>query len=213
MGVRTVIIQNAQGDQSDFLHSAWVLQLFRGLLLYLAIVTVCGLVTLGQIHHLIPKDSAFSQRLFPLVTAVLGLTLLLGGAELTCMPLNVRKRPTTNLSSSLIWGAGLHRYRLWSYGLGFLSVWALISGSIAGSLVRVLLHLYVPGPAMAFRWNKDHLRQIVSFGRWVMISSAGTFDKPTKRCDYIGIFSLMPASSLGLYSIAKNAGRSWRRGS
>ena len=80
--------------------------------------------------------------------------------------------------------------------------WALVAGSLAGTLTRLVLsHVMLPGPRMAFNWKGDHFREIVQFGRWIMVSSFATFI--SQQCDVILLGILMPSSILGLYSIAK----------
>jgi O-antigen/teichoic acid export membrane protein len=82
------------------------------------------------------------------------------------------------------------------------SVWALVGGGLAASLFALVLsHAVVPGPRMGLNWEKDHLQEIVRFGRWIAVSSFGTFI--SQQSDVILLGILMPSSFLGLYSIAK----------
>jgi O-antigen/teichoic acid export membrane protein len=88
----------------------------------------------------------------------------------------------------------------WAYA--FPSVWSIVAGGLAGSLLRALLsHVIIPGPRMAFTWRKEHLKEIVSFGKWINLSSSATF--VGSHSDVIILGLLLPSPMLGIYYIAK----------
>jgi O-antigen/teichoic acid export membrane protein len=201
-GVRAVVIQSPRGNDVGFLHSAWVFQLSRGIAVWIGLVCLCVLISVPSIRGLLPTGSVFANPTLPLITVTLGFGIVLGGAESMCIPLNVRHinyRPvvvfdliskTLSLPIMLIWA--------WTAP----SVWALVGGSLAGAAFRtVLSHVLVPGPRMNLKWEKDHFREIVRFGRWIAVSSFASF--VSQQCDVILLGIFMPGSTLGLYSIAK----------
>ena len=47
-GIRTVILQSPHGDQKSFLRSAWTLQAWRGLALWVVLVLLCAVFSLGR---------------------------------------------------------------------------------------------------------------------------------------------------------------------
>ena len=80
--------------------------------------------------------------------------------------------------------------------------WALVAGSLASSVVRLLLsHIVVPGPRMAIQWKTEHFQEILHFGKWITVSSIASF--VTSQSDVIILGLLLPSSSLGIYFIAK----------
>jgi O-antigen/teichoic acid export membrane protein len=82
------------------------------------------------------------------------------------------------------------------------SVWALVGGTLIASVLRLVLsHTMIPGPRMGLNWEKDHLQEIVRFGRWIAVSSFATFI--AQQSDVILLGILMPGSVLGLYAVAK----------
>ena len=82
-GIRAVVIQSSNGESEGFLHSAWVFQISRGIILWLVLVLCCGFLRIPQIHGLIPTQSVFSNSDFHLLTDVLGNGLILNGLEST----------------------------------------------------------------------------------------------------------------------------------
>lgn len=201
-GVRAVIIQSPRGEQVGFLRSAWVFQLWRGTLLWIILVGLCLLLDLSIIRNLLPPSSVFANHSFALVTACLGFTLVLGAAESTCVSLNVRRlnyRPIViiDLAGRI---CGLPVMLIWAWIAP--SVWALVGGALAGSLLRLVLsHTLVPGPSMGLNWDTQHFHEIIRFGRWIVVASIATFI--SQQSDVIALGIIMPGSMLGLYSIAK----------
>jgi O-antigen/teichoic acid export membrane protein len=201
-GVSVVIVQSPRGDQVGFLRSAWVFQLWRCAVLWVILAGVCAVLNLSAIRNLLPAGSVFADPSFAPVTVVLGLSIVLGGAESTAVFLNIRR---LNYSPIVILDLAGRLFMLpfvivWAWIAP--SVWALVGGVLIGSALRVILsHTLVPGPRMGLNWEKDHLQEIVRFGRWIAVSSFATFI--AQQSDVILLGVLMPGSMLGLYSVAK----------
>ena len=201
-GVAQVITQNPRGDQAGFLRSAWVFLLGRSLVLWMIIVLCCLLLNLTAVRNFLPLSSVYANRSFALITASLGFSLVLGGAESTCTFLSIRHlnyRPFViiQLANRIV---TLPLMIIWAWLSP--SVWALVGGSLAGSIVRLILtHTLLPGPWMSFRWEKEDLKELVQTGRWFTISSFGTFLSQQSEVILLGF--LVPSSVLGIYSVAK----------
>jgi O-antigen/teichoic acid export membrane protein len=201
-GVRAVIIQSSRGDEVAFLRSAWTFQLCRGVAIWAILLTLCWFISVPALHELLPVGSVFAGYLFPLILAVSGFSLVLGGAESAAIPLNIRRlnfRPivTVDLVSRI---ASLPIMFIWAWITP--NVWSLIGGGLAGNIFRLILsHTIVPGPRMSLRWERDHVGEILRFGGWIAVSSFGTFI--SQQSDVILLGLLVPASTLGIYSIAK----------
>jgi O-antigen/teichoic acid export membrane protein len=201
-GVRTVVIQSPRSEEVGFLRSAWVFQLSHGSAVWIILVGLCALISILATRNLLPAASVFANPELPLITAVLGFSVVLGGAESTALPLNVRHlnyRPIVvlNLTSRLL---SVPIMLVWAWIAP--SVWAIVGGILAGSLIRtVLSHAWVPGPRMSLSWEKHHFAEILRFGRWMVVSSFASFISMQSDVILLGIFT--PASSLGVYSIAK----------
>jgi O-antigen/teichoic acid export membrane protein len=201
-GVAPVVIHSPRGDQVGFLRSVWVFQLSRSIMLWIILVGLCALLNLSAIRNLLPVGSVFANRSFALLTATLGFGVVLNGAESASIFLNIRHlnyRPIVIINTvSRI--STLPIMLIWAWISP--TVWALVGGALAADILRVALsHLIVPGPWMALNLEKDHLHEIVQFGKWIAVSSAASFI--TQQTDVILLGLLMPAPMLGVYSIAK----------
>jgi O-antigen/teichoic acid export membrane protein len=201
-GIRTVILQSSSGDQDEFLRTAWTLQVCRGFALWFVLVLMCTLINLPVVQAKIPSSSVFADPQFALIAGALGISLVLGGLESTSVHLNVRElnlKPvffldlaarTVNVPVMVIWA--------WLMP----SVWALVAGSLTAGIVRLISsHLFVPGPRMYFRLDKDQAREIVHFGKWINVSSLATF--VAGQSDRLILGLLLPSSVFGLYAIAR----------
>ena len=90
-GVRTVIIQSPNGEDSGFLRSGWSFKVPE--------VSCCGSSCPSLVHccmcqmsvHFFGTSSVFADPAFPAVAIALGLGLVLNGIKSTAIPLNVRK--------------------------------------------------------------------------------------------------------------------------
>jgi O-antigen/teichoic acid export membrane protein len=207
-GIRAVIVQHRRGADTTFLHSAWTFQIWRGLLLWLALDLVCTVLSFAWIKEKIPADSVFHDSSFPWITAALGIILILSGAESTSTALcqrqlNYRPIVILNLANKItVLPVMIICAEIWP------SAWSIVIGTLAGAFVRLVLsHVIVPGPPMKIQWSREDVREIIHFGRWIAVSSVATF--LSQQCDVILLGVLVPGSVLGLYSIAKllvNAG-------
>jgi O-antigen/teichoic acid export membrane protein len=201
-GIRTIILQGANADEAGFLHTAWTLQACRGVGLWLILLFVCAVINLPAVRDALPANSVFADPQFSLVTAVLGFGLVIGGLESTATHLNVRNlnlQPIFYLDfvSRFI---SLPVMIVWAWIAP--SVWALVGGALIGSATRLFMsHVSVPGPRMAVQWVPEHVREIVSFGKWINVSSIASFFGGQSDRVVLGI--LLPGSTFGLYAIAK----------
>ncbi len=201
-GVRAVIIQSPHGEDAEFLRTAWLFQCIRGILLWLVLLLICIALVTPSTHSLLPATSVFADPSFPIVTGVLGLTIILNGIESTAVSLNVRRlnfQPIVMLDL-LAKIAPLPIMIAWAYA--FPSVWSIVAGALIASLLRAILsHVIIPGPLMAFTSHGGHLKTIVAFGKWVSLSSFATFI--SSHSDVIILGLLLPSPMLGVYYIAK----------
>jgi O-antigen/teichoic acid export membrane protein len=202
VGIRTVILRSPHGDNPDFLRFAWTLQICRGGALWAVLILFCGVLTLEPVRSSLPNQSVFADKEFPIISVVLGFSLLLSGLESTAVHANVRRlnlRPIIFLDVIA---------RLASLPVMLLlawmtkSVWAIVAGVIVASIVRLIMtHLFVPGPRMCWRWDREHVAEFAHFGKWISIASTATFVSGQGDRLFIGLF--LSSTLLGLYSIAK----------
>ena len=81
------------------------------------------------------------------------------------------------------------------------SIWALVAGSICGSLsVAILSHLWLPGTTNRWQWDTSAFREIFHFGKWIFLSSILGF--LVVNGDRLLLGGLIDGTLLGLYVVA-----------
>lgn len=190
LGIRPAIVQNARGDDPEFLNTAWTIQIIRGFLLW----TIACLMAF-------PISRLYGEPdLFPLLIAI-GSTAAIRGFQTTGYATNSR---------NLLLG-WMTTVELISQACGILimiawaaidpSVWALAGGGIFSSIISVLVaHRVLGNFRHRLTWNRSCARDLLRFGKWVLVSSVITF--VAESGDRLLIPRLVGIADLAFYSIA-----------
>ncbi len=190
IGIRPSIIRSPRWNDPVFLNTAWTLQVIRGCWMWIGSCLIAWPVS--QFY----EDS----RLLWLLPMV-GLSLLIGGFNSTSLAVLNRKlelRTLTQLeiATQLI---SLVVMIVWAYF--YPSVWALIAGNLLSSVLKMGLSHRL-GSRMAHRivWEKEAVQEIISFGRWIFVSTAMTF--LAWQADRLILGRLFSLEMLGIYTVA-----------
>lgn len=201
MGISQNIVQSRRGSDPVFLHTAWAVQILRGVLIFfLALLASLG-VHLAAVWQWTAAGTVYADPRLPQVLAVLSVSALIGGFDSNRFSLARRNLelgqitriemacPLVSLLVMVLW-AGYDR-----------SIWALVAGGVAGALTRMLLsHWWLAGPADRWVWDRAALAELIGFGKWVFLSSILGF--LLMNGDRLLLGGLVPADVLGLYSVA-----------
>ncbi len=189
LGVSTSIMQNKRGDDPEFLNTAWTIQVIRGFALWAATcVLTWPMATFYEVPQLI--------YLLP----VAGLTLAIKGflptrVETANRHLLLGRITVIDMGTQFV-GIVAAVVLAWATQ----SVWALvISGIISGLAELLLYHLYMPGEHNKFRWERSAANELVSFGKWIFLSTVAGF--LVTQSDKIILGKFLSLSSLGVYNI------------
>jgi O-antigen/teichoic acid export membrane protein len=190
IGLQDSVIQNPRGDEPVFLNTAWTLQVVRGIGLWLVTVLLAW-----PVAHFYKEPRMIA--LFP----VLGFGCVIGGfaspALLTlARHMGLGKASLLELLSQIV---NFVVTIIWA--LIDPSLWALVGGRIAAELARTLASLFIiPGLRPSFVWDKDCVRTLLSFGKWILIGTALTF--LATQSDRLILGKLVSIETLGVYGIA-----------
>ncbi|NPD13879.1 oligosaccharide flippase family protein [Xinfangfangia sp. D13-10-4-6] len=189
VGIGPAISRSPRGDDPDFLNTAWTLNVFRGLFLW---VLTCLVAWPAAWFYQVPE--------LALMLPVAGLTLLIGGFNPTRIDTANRHlllvRVTLMDLMAQIFGIIVMVIYAWITG----SVWALVVGAVAQILFKLILtSVFLPGPANRFRWERDSARELVHFGKWILASTAAGF--LLTQGDKAVLGSWLTMADLGHYNI------------
>lgn len=190
IGIAQSIVQNPRGDDPDFLNTAWTVNVFRGFALWL--------VCLGLAW---PVSVFYDDRRLLFILPVVGVVTILDGMQSSKVYLLQR-----HLKLGLLTGIKiLNRFFaivvmiVWAYFSP--TVWALVGGAIAGSILTLFVsHWVLPGPRNRLTWEPEALKDLVSFGRWILASSVLMF--LAEQSDRLMLGRLSSLEFLGIYTIA-----------
>ena len=190
IGITPNIIQYSKGEEPQFLRTAWTFQTFRGLGLWLMTFLISW--PLSYIYH-----APEMIWLMPLN----GVVLFLSGLASTNLALLNRHLKlnvvvTIELIANVI-GIVAMVISVWY----FRSVWTLLVAPIVSAIIQTgLSHLPLTGIPMRFQWDKESVRELVHFGKWIFVSSILAF--MNSRLDRIILGLYVSKTDLGLYGIA-----------
>ena len=189
-GVQQSIMGNPRGDDPDFLNTAWTLNVARGFVLWLL---ACALAWPAAQFYAAPE----LIQIIPVGALALILSGLAPTGIYTAQRHLVLGRIVIIELAAQIVGIVLMIALAWATG----SVWALVWGGLATALVKLVLEwMYLAGFGNRLRWDPDSARTLLTFGGWIMLSSAFAF--LIAQGDRAVLGRALSIEGLGIYNIA-----------
>lgn len=187
-GVNIILIQ-AKKDIKEYIDSAWVVSIIRGIIVSVAIII----------------SSPFIASFFKTPDA-LGILLLISMVSLIrgfINPAEVKFRKELNFS-----------YEFWFRSFIFLvdsvvaiffalvthSVYSLVFGLLAGAIVEVAISFVLIRPIPKLKFKTDYLKELLHKGKW--ITAYGIFNYFGENGDNIVVGRVLGSSALGIYQMA-----------
>lgn len=200
-GISQGIIRSQRGNESDYLNTAWTIQILQGIFLSSLMVLVAILLPIFDGMGWIPKGSVYTNPELPWLIVVFSLTPLIHAFDSTKVAEARRMLRLDKLSKMEI----ISQCSAMVVMLGLLSVyrsvWILVVGAIVTSTVRCYLsHTWLEGNGNRFRWEKTSVRDIFHFGAGLTVVTI--FGFLSTSGDRLILASLVNSSTLGIYSIA-----------
>lgn len=189
IGIQPAVIRSPGGDQPQFIQTAWTLQVLRGLLLF--VLGLCVAYPLALFYR--------EPRLTALMLAA-SLGPLLLGLQSIHWATTARKLQLERTMAIQVGARVFAAVVTIAFAIVLQSVWALVIGVIAGNLVRIVLsHALLPGERCRLEWDPESAREILQFGKWILVSTFLGF--VAIRLDVALIGRLVPLDILGVYSV------------
>lgn len=190
IGIRPSIVQNKRGEDPAFLNTAWMIQIGRGVVLWLGACALAwplaGFYNEPQITWLLPVVgiNALIAGFTSTKTAVAGRNLRLGRQTVIGL-VSQAVGLVVMIGLALIWP----------------SVWSLVVGGLVSSLIGVVAsHRFMPGIPNRLQWDASAARDLVSFGRFIFVSTLVGFF--INQGDKLVLGRLISFGDLGVYNIA-----------
>ena len=190
VGVGPAIMSSARGDDPDFLNTAWSIQIFRGVSLWL--------VALAFTY---PISLYYGEADLIYYLPVAALTLLINGFNPTRLETANRHMQAGRVTLIEVATQVVGIVTAVGFAWALQSVWALvISGIIAALAHLAMLNLFLPGPANRLAWEKPAAAELIHFGKWIFLSTVCGF--AIGQADKVIIGGYLSLAHFGLYNIA-----------
>lgn len=189
VGVSPAIMQSKRGDDPSFLNTAWTIQFIRGICLW---AVACALAYPAALLYAEPQ----LLQLLPIAA----LSLVINGLNPTKLEtanrhLQAGRVTVIELAVQVI-GLIIAILAAWATQ----SVWALVISGLAAALAHlILLHLYLPGPGNRFRLERKAAAELISFGKWIFLSTICGFF--SLQGDKLIIGKYLALDEFGVYNI------------
>ncbi|MGB7709837.1 MAG: oligosaccharide flippase family protein [Microcoleus sp.] len=194
IGLGPSIIQNKRGEEPEFLNTVWTMQVIRSFFVWLCLMLITW-----------PVATFYQEpRLLWLIPAI-SINTLIGGLNSTAI-------------SSLNRKMAVKQVVIFEFGLQIVSttvmiVWAwfdrsilaIVAGGFAGSVTELIWsHLLMRGKSNRFAWDREAVKEIFSYGKWIFLSTLLFF--LCSQADRLVLGKIFSLTMLGIYGIAFTLG-------
>lgn len=190
LGLIPSVMQSKRGDDPLFLETAWSVKL----ILHGFYFTLLCLLALPVARF---YDAPMLAQLIPAVAVgVLISGLVSSNVEHAMRHIRVVPGVAIEIGSQTV---ALIFMIVFAWATA--SIWALALGQVVAAIVKVLIsRAMLPGPALRPRWDPAAVRELVGFGKWIMLSSAASF--VLNQGDKVVLGKYLTMQMLGIYNIA-----------
>lgn len=192
IGVGQSVISSRHASEERFYNTAWTIQVVRGALLVVIALTLLPLVGralgLNAIEHFIP---------------VLALFFALSAFPSMGWAMAIRRRDRQRIALVETAAALIGSIALVAIVFAVPTLSGLILGNLVGGLVTTVSSYFMTkGVRHRFTLEPAYVREIVSFGKWIFLSSllmflAGNYDR-------LALAKYISLTMLGIYGIARS---------
>src|SRR5262249_5989257 len=161
VGIGQNIVQNKNAEDPNFYDTAWTLQLIRGFLLWIACCAAA-----------VPLAQLYQAPILSLVLPVAGLYFVFGGLS-SISPFLLQKRQQLarlNAFDVIITFVSAIAHVVFAYLSP--TIWALVLGGVVASAATMIgSYFLLPDLRHRFYIFKQYAWEIITFGKWIFISS------------------------------------------
>ena len=173
IGLTQNIVQSRRGDDPVFLDTAWVVQIVRGGVLWLAALLLSIALHFANLRGMTPANSVYSSPALPLVIAVSSFSSVISAFASTKMSTAYRSFDQKRLIQVELLSQVAGLIVMIVIGVMSRSIWALVAGGLVASLMTTALsHTWMSGHRNGLRWDKNVLEELIGLGKWIFVSSA-----------------------------------------
>ncbi|MDF1727358.1 MAG: oligosaccharide flippase family protein [Sulfitobacter sp.] len=189
IGIAPSIAQSKRGDDPDFLDTAFTIQAVRGLLLWGFAAALAW-----------PAAQFYGQPDLLLYLPLAGVSLFIAGFNPTRIETAHRHLQMGRLTLLDLTAQMIALVAMVVLALLTQSVLALVLGGVIDAAAKLVLsHLGLAGHRNRFRWESRAAAELVTFGKWIFLSTAFWFF--ASQGDKLILGKFLSLQELGIYNI------------
>ena len=192
IGIGQNIVASKNGDDRDFLDTAWTLQVIRGVL-------VGGLIAAVSA----PVAAIYGNQILSQILPLTGILVAILGTESVARCVALRHSQLSRLTFFEIAMVSVGAVLQIGFAWAFPTVWGLIYANLAGAAVIVVASYFIlPYRHPRIHFNRVHAHEILHFGKWIFLSSIIYFISTNFDRLYLG--TAIPFALLGIFGVARS---------
>lgn len=165
VGLMQGVVRSARGHEQRYLDTVWTLDILKGTLILLA------MSALGW-----PVAKAYGQPSLVALLPAMGMAALISSFASTKIALVNRKLEVGRLTAIELSAQVCGIVTMIAWARISPTPWALVAGNWVNAFVMMACsHLVLEGRRNRFAMDRSVVREVMSFGTWVMVSSSVTF--------------------------------------
>ena len=190
IGLGPSIIQNKRGDDPVFLNTAWTLQIIRSFFLWFGCLLIAW-----------PVSKLYNDQRLLLLIPIIGLGTIISGLNSTSLFTLNRQMALRQISLFELGGQIISTTMMMIWAFVSPTIWALVGSSLITGVIQVLWsHRLNTGEPNRLAWELKALKELISFGKWIFLSTAIFF--LASQTDRLILGKLLSFEMLGVYGIA-----------
>ena len=192
IGASASVVRHPRGEEPSFLNTIWTIQIIRGFFLWVGTALLAW-----------PVFWFYGDPRLKLLVPLVGLSAVLNGFMSTSPYVLNRRLAVKQLAVFEIGTQAINLVFVIGVVLVWPTIWALVLGGLLGAAARVLLsHRLLPNLRNHLAWDPSAIKELVSFGKWIFLSTATMF--LGEQTDRIVLGKLLTFQMLGVYGVAAN---------
>jgi O-antigen/teichoic acid export membrane protein len=192
VGIGQNLISNRNAERPTFYNTAWTLQLLRGLLLALMFSALS-----------IPLADFYGAPVLALAIPAVSLSFVFMGAVSAGRYLLQKRMEVVKLSLFEILVALVSAIAHIAFAVVSPTIWALVWGGVVTSACLMVASFFLLRDIKhRIAFHRPSARQIISFGKWIFLSSIIYF--LATNFDRLFVGKALPFAIVGVYAVARS---------
>jgi O-antigen/teichoic acid export membrane protein len=192
IGLEPSIIRSSRSGEAAFLNTAWTIQFIRS--------AAIGIITMGISY---PIAKLYGEPILTPLICAMGFSSIIFGLQSTSLTIIKKEMDQKTLVLLDLFTQIISTVFIIACALAFRSLWALVLGNFIPAIIKVIWsHSKNKEHPNKFAFEKATVSEVLTFGKWILFSTAITY--LASQLDRILLGKFFGMAWFGVYGIALN---------